>query len=228
MRGLPHIAENFKIDIFEARFFPIAPTPFMPTPNSDSQIDVRKEWICKFCSETNVWTRWRCRRCHHNIPSGLEGKYRRAVSTNMGRSSSGSSCLEIRRQQSEICRRKLIQLVRQQKVERGRARKANTHAEKVDSKEVDEEDEREKKLDEQRKGCKNNCVGLTSSQILRKLHRYCRTRTQWLCGKCRHWNCALILSVFTCVDSLRPSGFRSCFPVPLHVVRLNSLRMISR
>ena len=21
-------------------------------------IDGRKEWICKFCSETNVWTRW--------------------------------------------------------------------------------------------------------------------------------------------------------------------------
>ena len=25
-------------------------------------VDGRKEWICKFCSETNVWTRWRCRR----------------------------------------------------------------------------------------------------------------------------------------------------------------------
>ena len=22
----------------------------------------RKQWTCKFCSETNVWTRWRCRR----------------------------------------------------------------------------------------------------------------------------------------------------------------------
>ena len=27
-------------------------------------IDGRKEWICKFCSEISVWTRWRCRRCH--------------------------------------------------------------------------------------------------------------------------------------------------------------------
>ena len=26
-------------------------------------IGCRKEWICKFCSGTNVWTRWRCRRC---------------------------------------------------------------------------------------------------------------------------------------------------------------------
>ena len=25
--------------------------------------DGRKEWCCRFCSETNVWTRWRCRRC---------------------------------------------------------------------------------------------------------------------------------------------------------------------
>ena len=26
-------------------------------------IDGKKEWTCKFCSETNVWTRWRCRCC---------------------------------------------------------------------------------------------------------------------------------------------------------------------
>ena len=25
--------------------------------------DGRIEWICKFCSQTNVWTRWRCRWC---------------------------------------------------------------------------------------------------------------------------------------------------------------------
>ena len=43
-------------------------------------IDGRKEWICKFCSETNVWTRWRCRRCHSNILAGLQEKYRQAVS----------------------------------------------------------------------------------------------------------------------------------------------------
>ena len=34
-------------------------------------IDGRKEWTCKFCSESNVWTRWRCRRCYNNIPAGL-------------------------------------------------------------------------------------------------------------------------------------------------------------
>ena len=26
-------------------------------------IDGRKEWKCKFCCESIVWTRWRCRRC---------------------------------------------------------------------------------------------------------------------------------------------------------------------
>ena len=37
MRGLPHTAENFMSEIFEARFFAIAPTPFMPTPKPDSK-----------------------------------------------------------------------------------------------------------------------------------------------------------------------------------------------
>ena len=34
-------------------------------------IDGRKEWICKFCSESNVWLRRRRRRCYSNIPAGL-------------------------------------------------------------------------------------------------------------------------------------------------------------
>ena len=37
----------------------------------------------------------------------------------------------------------------------------------------------------------------------------------------------LILSVFTCVNSLHPSRLRSCFWISLLVVRLNSLDMIS-
>ena len=32
-------------------------------------IDGRKEWCCRFCSETNVWTRSKCRRCQTNFPS---------------------------------------------------------------------------------------------------------------------------------------------------------------
>ena len=33
--------------------------------------DGRQEWICKFCSESNVWTRWCCRRCYSDILAGL-------------------------------------------------------------------------------------------------------------------------------------------------------------
>ena len=41
-------------------------------------IDGRKEWTCKFRSEPNVWTRWRCRRCYSDILAGLRGKHRQA------------------------------------------------------------------------------------------------------------------------------------------------------
>ena len=44
-------------------------------------IDCRKEWYCRFFSETNVWTRSKCRRCQTNIPSVLQGTHLQAVST---------------------------------------------------------------------------------------------------------------------------------------------------
>ena len=47
-------------------------------------IDGRIEWICIFCSESNVWTRWRCRRCHTNIAAGLWEKYRQVVAARTG------------------------------------------------------------------------------------------------------------------------------------------------
>ena len=53
-------------------------------------IDGRKEWTCKFCSESNVWTRWRCRRCYYNILAGPYGKYKQAVAAK-GEWSTGSS-----------------------------------------------------------------------------------------------------------------------------------------
>ena len=53
--------------------------------------DGRKEWICKFCSESNEWTRWRFRRCYCNIPAGLRGKYRQAISARTSEWSSGPS-----------------------------------------------------------------------------------------------------------------------------------------
>ena len=66
---------------------------------------------------------------------------------------------------------------------------------------------------------------LSNHVVLQSFHWH--RRAPRLCCKRRHWNCALILSVFICVTSLRPSCFRDCFTVSLHVVRLNSLRVIS-
>ena len=54
-------------------------------------IDGRKEWTCRFCSESNVWTRWRCNRCYHNIPASLYGKYKQAIAAKSGDWSTGSS-----------------------------------------------------------------------------------------------------------------------------------------
>ena len=54
-------------------------------------IDGRKKWTCMFCSESNVWTRWRCRRCYNNNPAELHGKYRQAVAAKSGEWSTGSS-----------------------------------------------------------------------------------------------------------------------------------------
>ena len=44
--------------------------------------------MCKFCSESNVWTRWRCRRCYHDIPAGLRGL---PIAARTGEWSAGSS-----------------------------------------------------------------------------------------------------------------------------------------
>ena len=54
-------------------------------------IDGRKKWICKCCSESNVWTRWRCRRCYTNTPAGLRVTYQQAVAARTGEWSTGSS-----------------------------------------------------------------------------------------------------------------------------------------
>ena len=42
-------------------------------------IDGRKEWTCKFCAESNVWKRLRCRRCYSNIPAELQREVQRVV-----------------------------------------------------------------------------------------------------------------------------------------------------
>ena len=41
--------------------------------------------------ESTVWTRWRCRRCYHDIPAGLRGKYRQPIAARNREWSTGSS-----------------------------------------------------------------------------------------------------------------------------------------
>ena len=43
---------------------------------------------------------------------------------------------------------------------------------------------------------------LSDHIVLRNINRSFRTRSHRLCNKHRHWNCAIILSIFTCVTSL--------------------------
>ena len=50
-----------------------------------------KKSVCKFCWVSNVWTRWRCRRCCNDIPAGLRGKYRQAIAARTRGWSTGSS-----------------------------------------------------------------------------------------------------------------------------------------
>ena len=38
-------------------------------------IDGRKEWFCRFRSETDVWSIAKCRRCKADIPAGMHGKH---------------------------------------------------------------------------------------------------------------------------------------------------------
>ena len=54
-------------------------------------IDGRKEWCCRVCSETNSWTKSKCRRCKTGIPFVLQGRHMQTVSTKSARSLSESS-----------------------------------------------------------------------------------------------------------------------------------------
>ena len=54
--GFHHIAENFTIEIFEARFFAIALTPFLPTPSTRFQTPL--DVVQFFCS-TEDWLKLR-------------------------------------------------------------------------------------------------------------------------------------------------------------------------
>ena len=48
-------------------------------------LDVRKEWSCRFCIETNVWTIAKCRRCGAGISSLFLEIQRQPVSSNRAR-----------------------------------------------------------------------------------------------------------------------------------------------
>ena len=81
--------------------------------------DGRKEWLCKFCSETNVWTRWRCRCCGNNIPSGLQGKQHKQAMFAKSRewysgSSSSSVGEEWKSQEQEEIKRLQVELLSKQ------------------------------------------------------------------------------------------------------------------
>ena len=84
----------------------------------------REEWICKFCSETNVWTRWRCRLCYSNIPAGLHKQAIFAKNKGWSSGSSSSSGGEEKKprvQEEEIKKlRAQVELLRkQQRMEKG-------------------------------------------------------------------------------------------------------------
>ena len=70
---------------------------------------------------------------------------------------------------------------------------------------------------------------LSDHVVLRSIHRIFRTRSQRSCRKYGHWNCAIILSVFTCQTCFYSclEFQRNCFSISSHVVRWNSLRKIS-
>ena len=102
-------------------------------------IDAREEWICKFCSESNVWTWWRCRRSYSNIPAGLQEKHKQAIfAKNKGwssgsSSSSGGEQKTPRDQEEEIKKlRAQVEILRkQQRMEKGRRRRESRREEEV-------------------------------------------------------------------------------------------------
>ena len=83
-------SDGFQAQKKEGSWIPGKERPERVLANAIST-DGRKEWTCKFCSESNVWTRWRCRRCYSKIPAGFQGKYRQAVAAKSGEWSTGSS-----------------------------------------------------------------------------------------------------------------------------------------
>ena len=116
----------------------------------------RKNGSASFvCSETDVWTRWRCRRCFSDIPAGLQGKHKKAFSEkNKGWYSGSSSSSEERKpsdQQEELeeLRSKVELLSKQQRWSKGPETR-RSGLEKDCKMEVEEQTDCKKKLDERK------------------------------------------------------------------------------
>ena len=149
-------------------------------------IDGRKDWICKFCSGSNVWTRRRCRRCFYNIPAGLRGKYRQAVAAKCGEGSTGSSISSGDKKDAEIEElRAQIEYYRKQRGGeeqggQGLPPRRESGVEEVWGIDAEDEIESRKKLDEQRK----KVVALKNSRVCRKSFRTASGMTcSSICGR---------------------------------------------
>ena len=95
---------------------------------SSISIDGRKEWTCKFCSESNVCTRWRCRRCYHDIPAGVRGKCRQAIAARTGECFTGFSTSSGRKtESSKVWRQKSSLRATLEAVERKRKEGEGAH-----------------------------------------------------------------------------------------------------
>ena len=115
-------------------------------------IDGRKEWISKFCPEANVWTWWRCRRCHSNVPACLQVKHKQAIrAKNNGWSSGSSSSSGGEEKRSRDQEEEIKQLRGEGAGGAGRADERRSGLEEDCKMECEEDIDCKKKLDERRK-----------------------------------------------------------------------------
>ena len=160
-------------------------------------IDGRKERIWKFCSETNVWTRWRCRRCGNNIPTGLQGKHKQAVyAKNEGwcsgsSSSSGGEEGKSQDQDEEIEKlRAHVELLRkQQRVGKrpevqGEPTRRGSDVDEGCRMEIEKGTASLKLLGAQGRICKNSCETSISSPLWSRRLGSPRKRSLCVCCNC--------------------------------------------
>ena len=109
-----------------------------------------------------MWTRWRCRRCYHNIPASLHRKYEQAIaakSRDWSTGSSGSSGEEERKARSleaenQELRARIEAMGKKEGAQNGSGISFEEgHSEEVwrDCMEVEDDAECRRKLDEPRK-----------------------------------------------------------------------------